>query len=252
MPEHLHVERRGAVTVVAFDRPSKRNALTREALRALPELLQLCADDAAAIVLTGGPDVFSAGVDLAEIGNGADDVDVDYEIATVSAAIRGLAVPVIAAVEGPCVGAAVELALACDVRVVASDAFFSVPAVHLGALYRPEGLAYVVRAAGAQTAMRLFGLGESIPGDAAGAAGLAALVTGPGEALDHAVQLASLASRSNGAAVDATKQVIQAALRDADLTAFDGLRHELLRSPERLSAVAQAQARHGSTAPRPS
>jgi enoyl-CoA hydratase/carnithine racemase len=242
MPEHLRVDHHGAVAVVAFHRPGKRNALTRDVLRLLPGLLHDLAREAAAVVLTGGSDVFSAGVDLSEIGHGVEDAEVDQEIAAVAAALRGLPVPVIAAVEGPCVGAAVELALACDARVVARDCFFSVPAVHLGALYRPEGIADVVRAVGAQTALRLLVLGERLSGDSASVTGLAAHVTEPGSALDRAIQLASRATPPGSAAADATKQVIQAVLRHEDLARFEALRQELLGSSERRAAVVRARA----------
>ena len=60
-------------------------------------------------MLTGGSDVFSAGFDLDEIGQGVDDLEVDLVIEETVAAIRQLPIPVIAAIEGACVGAALEI-----------------------------------------------------------------------------------------------------------------------------------------------
>ncbi|MEA2419687.1 MAG: amidase, partial [Thermoleophilaceae bacterium] len=112
------LEREGSVAILRLTRPAKRNAITVRTLRGISEAIEReIAGGARAIVLTGGRDVFSAGVDLNEVGNGADDIAVDNAIGDAVAAIRTAPMPVLAAVEGPCVGAAVELALACDIRV---------------------------------------------------------------------------------------------------------------------------------------
>jgi enoyl-CoA hydratase len=234
----LLVDRDGGIAIIRIVRPEKKNALTRDMLRAFPDTLAHAASDAATcIVLTGGPDVFSAGVDVAELGNGAADTGIDTEIAAVSTALRACPVPVIAAIEGPCMGAAVELALSCDVRVASSSATFGVPAARLGVLYRPDAIAALVGEVGRQTAMRLMVGGERITGADAIAAGIAGTLTDPGLAFDAAMRLARLVDQSVPEAVRATKAVVNAAALGEDVTRFEAVRRSLLESEARAEAV---------------
>jgi enoyl-CoA hydratase/carnithine racemase len=244
----LVVDRHHGIPVVRLDRGEKRNALTRDMLRALPGCLADAAGgDARAVVLTGGPDTFCAGVDVGEIGRRSDDAEVDDDIAAAALAIRGLAVPVIAAIEGPCMGAAVELAVAADIRVVSRAAFFGLPAVRMGILYRPDGIAGIVATVGPETATRLLVLGERISGADAVAAGLASHLTGPGDTLARALELAAEVAGPQEA-IAATKAVIaRATASGSDLSDFDAVRGRLLDSDQRQRAVAEVQAHLGAT-----
>jgi Asp-tRNA(Asn)/Glu-tRNA(Gln) amidotransferase A subunit family amidase/enoyl-CoA hydratase/carnithine racemase len=237
------LERRGAVAVVRLARPHKRNAMTLEMLRGMrAALAQAAAGGARAVVLTGSGDTFSAGMDLGEIGNGASDIAVDDAIADAVAAIRGAPVPVLAAVDGPCVGAAVELALACDARVAGAGAFFQLPSARLGILYRPEAVADLVAQLGRQTAARLLVLGERIDAEGAVAAGMAACVVAEGEAVERAVAVAAGAAEGSAAAVTATRELIaEVASAPSDLGHWGERRRALLVSDERRRALAAAR-----------
>ncbi len=248
----LIVEQHDSITVITFNRPNKRNALTRNIVRSLPQLLATAAQTSTAVVISGGSSYFSAGMDLSELGNGANDAQVDDELAALSQAISNLSVPVIAAIEGACVGGAVEIALSCSVRVISSDAFFAVPAVRLGVLYRPDGIAAITQLVGRQTAMRLLVIGETIRGVDALTAGLAATVTEPGSVLAEALRMAELTKTSVPSAAAATKAVIIAASSDStDLSQFEAERARLLTSPERQQALVQAQSQRPSETPKP-
>jgi enoyl-CoA hydratase/carnithine racemase len=246
-PAEVEVERRGAVAVVRLARPRKRNAMTRDMLLDLRAALAGAVDGGArAIVVTGSSDTFSAGMDLGELGNGAGDIAVDDAIAAAVAAFRALPVPVIAAVEGPCVGAAVELALACDVRIIGEAAFFELPSARLGILYRPEAVADLVAQLGRQTASRLLLLGERIDAGAAVAAGMAACVVAHGAAADRAVALAEGAVAGSAAAVAATRELIaETASPGLDLSHWAERRRALLLSDERRDALAAARGQVG-------
>lgn len=243
----LAVGREGSVAVLRFDRPAKRNALTCAMLERLPGVLrEQVVDDAVAVVLTGGEDVFSAGVDLAEIGNGIDDLRVDDAIAAVTAAIRDLAIPVIAAIEGPCCGAALDIAVACDVRVAGEGASFSIPAARLGLLYRPKGIADLVSSLGRETVSRLLILGDRITAEEAGSMRVVSRLVERGGALAAALELANQGAGSPIAAVTATKQLINhVATNDQDLSDWQQVRAELLASDARRQSVADAKARLG-------
>ncbi|WP_261371549.1 enoyl-CoA hydratase-related protein [Corynebacterium sanguinis] len=114
----------GSVVVVTLNRDEKRNALSTELIRELGSALDDAQHSARAIVLTGAGSVFSAGADLDENefqGSFFDD------FFTVIRALRTAAAPIIAHVNGPAIGAGMMLTMACDIRVAAHSARFSLP-----------------------------------------------------------------------------------------------------------------------------
>lgn len=121
------VHRDGAVTTIELNRAAQLNALDAETRRALANALAEAADDRVrAVVLTGTGRAFCAGQDLAaasELADAGDTVARTYN--PLVRAITGMAKPVIAAVNGPAVGAGMGLALACDLVVMAAGASFS-------------------------------------------------------------------------------------------------------------------------------
>ncbi len=130
MSEIVQVDRHGAVAVVTINKPDQRNALDaalKAALKcALTEAAE--ADDVRAVVLTGAGSAFCVGQDLAEHA-GALSVDPDRAFDTVmddyafiTRMLTTMPKPVIAAVNGTCVGAGLGFVLACDLRVFADDA----------------------------------------------------------------------------------------------------------------------------------
>lgn len=243
-PRSVRVEREGSVAVVRLARKDKRNALSRSMLSELRQALDAAArSGAGAVVLTGSDSLFSAGVDLTEVGHGLRDLEVDEEVAMTAGAIRSLGIPVVAAVEGPCLGAALELVLACDVRIAGRESVFSLPAAQLGLLYRPDGVLSVFHELGGQTTARLLLLGERIGADDALTAGIASRVVAAGDAARVAQRIAGGVEEASPAATRATKGLLQAILRgDTELSAWDGPRRALLESCERREAVARAAA----------
>lgn len=249
-PELL-IERHERVAVLRLNRPQKRNALSTAMLERLRVCLaEAAADGAVAVVLTGNEAVFSAGMDLTEIGRGLADLEVDETIAATTAAIRELSIPVIAAIEGVCLGAALDIALACDVRVAGADARFGVPAARLGVLYRPESIGAMMNVVGQETAARLLVLGDLIPAEQAATARLVSRVVPAGDALAVALTSAQASAASPNRAVAATKQLINHLARSqpGDLGPWEGQRRELLASPERQSSLTAARARLGVSA----
>jgi aspartyl-tRNA(Asn)/glutamyl-tRNA(Gln) amidotransferase subunit A len=222
------VERHGSSVVVRIARPAKRGALTVELLERLTDAFESEAVRmASAVVLTGESDVFSAGVDLNEVGHGAADVAVDDAVAAAATAIREAPVPVLSAIEGPCMGAAVELAVASDVLVAGRSSVFALPATRLGILYRPEALRDLAARLGHQTAARLLLVGEPIEAEAALNAGIVAEVVDSGHALEAALALAAPSGDSLRAATAATKAVL-GARRGAPIPDEEEIRLDLL------------------------
>jgi len=119
------------VAHVVIERPDKRNAMSREVLRRLAvHAAEVAADEAVgAVVVSGRAGAFSAGLDLVDLF-GLVESDLDEagvaEVQAVFTAYEELDVPVIAAIEGVCLGAGVQFALACHLRAVAPSASLSV------------------------------------------------------------------------------------------------------------------------------
>lgn len=125
-----------SVKVLWLERPEKRNALTVSAIDELRRHLDEADDDAAVsgIIIAGRGTTFCAGVDVAEFSNAneEDAFRLIIELRDLCAAARHATKIVACAIQGHCVGAALELALACDFRIAAPDAQFSMPEVAIG------------------------------------------------------------------------------------------------------------------------
>jgi enoyl-CoA hydratase/carnithine racemase len=133
-------ERDGAVGVAVIDRPERRNALSAELCDALREHLTSNSDLRVVVITGAGDKAFCAGADLgrraADVGGlehgGGDTFRPAFE-SLLNAIVEHRA-PVIAAVNGASLGAGMQLAVACDLRVVAPHATFGIPAARLGVL----------------------------------------------------------------------------------------------------------------------
>jgi enoyl-CoA hydratase len=126
----IGIERVGDVTTIELQRPERRNALNSALGDALREAVQQAADDGVrAIVLTGAGSVFCEGADLSGDVFAA---DFPEKAIALNKTIDAVPMPVIAAINGPAIGAGVQLAMICDLRVVAPDAYFQFPIAKYG------------------------------------------------------------------------------------------------------------------------
>jgi enoyl-CoA hydratase/carnithine racemase len=167
---------RGTVARITLDNPAKLNVLTPDALSRLADLVKSLEDknEIRAAVLTGaGTKAFCGGVNTAVL-RGLDPASAREFITLIHeacAAIRACPVPVVARINGWCIGGALELAAACDVRISADTASFSMPEVRLGIPSVVEA-ALLTRLVGAGRARWLVMTGEAISADKALAWGL--------------------------------------------------------------------------------
>ncbi|MGH4002171.1 MAG: enoyl-CoA hydratase-related protein, partial [Pseudonocardiaceae bacterium] len=171
------MERRGGVAVLTVSNPARRNALTLDLSGRLARAVAACDSDESvhAIVITGAPPAFCAGGDLdalAAAGASGSATDL-HRIYAGFLAVANAAVPTIAAVNGPAVGAGLNLALACDLRLVGPGASFDARFLRLG-IHPGGGMTWLAqRAAGPQTAAAMALFGEPLDAREAVRTGLA-------------------------------------------------------------------------------
>jgi len=188
----VRYELRDSIAIVTIDRPEVRNAVDAATANALADAFRRFDQDEGALVavLTGAGGSFCAGADLKAVAAGE-----PREISAEADGAMGptrmhLGKPVIAAIEGHAVAGGLELALWCDLRVVAEDAVlgvfcrrFGVPLIDLGTIRLP-------RLIGHSRAMDLILTGRPVPAKEAALIGLANRVVPTGKALDAAIDLA--------------------------------------------------------------
>ncbi len=200
------------VRLVTLTDPDRRNAMSEAMGAELREVIARCAGDRVRVlVLTGEGSAFCAGADLpALFGDPSRPTrDVRDRLHAYYRAfldVRDLAIPTVAAVNGPAVGAGLNLALACDLRVVGPSASFGATFTRIG-LHPGGGCTwFLVEALGAHRAMRTLLLGETLTADEAVGAGMA---DGPVEdPLTAALELAGrIAALEPGLAADVKRSV---------------------------------------------
>ena len=150
MPIHSTLSER--VATVTIDRQARRNALNLETLGELDAAVRAALDDGArAVVLTGAGGHFCAGADLTEL----EDVSFTERLAQVLRHLAAAPVTTVAAISGSCMGLGMQLAVACDLRVVDDTARFAVPVAKLGLMVDHWTLDRVARFFGEGAARRM-------------------------------------------------------------------------------------------------
>src|SRR5687767_546287 len=215
--ETLLVERRGRVAVITINRPAKLNALniqTRaEGAAALDELRE---DDAVrVVVITGaGEKAFVAGADIAEFEGRTAVSQRDVMTArSLFTAVDTFPKPVIAAINGFCLGGGCELALSCDIRVASERAKFGQPEINLGIIPGGGGTQRLTRLVGEGKAMELILTGKMITAEEALALGLVNEVYAGEELMPKALELASQIAEKSPIALQAAKEAVKTAAR---------------------------------------
>jgi enoyl-CoA hydratase/carnithine racemase len=217
----------GPVATITLHRPDRRNAQTPAMWTALAKIGRDLAGDVRAVVVTGTPPSFSAGLDLAmftpeglpgqpgflDIARASDD-DADRIIAEFQDAFAWLLRPdllTVAAVRGHAVGAGFQLALACDFRVCAEDAMFTMAEVTRGIVPDLGGTGILAELVGYSRALEICVTGRRVAADEAYRIGLANVVV-PADELDATTKdlVAALLAAPRDAAVE-TKALLRGA-----------------------------------------
>jgi enoyl-CoA hydratase/carnithine racemase len=215
------VEDRDAVRHVVLDRPEKRNALSAALIEELGEALRAAAGDPSVrvVVLRGAGSMFSAGMDTADLGALAAKPARLHEwrasILQIWNLCEDMAKPTIAQIHGACLGGAAELALACDMRIMAADAVIGLVETRIGLLPDVGGCSRLPALVGLGRAKELIMASKVIDGTEAERIGLVNRVA-PADALDAATAtLAAELLACAPLAVGLAKGVLNAAARPA-------------------------------------
>jgi enoyl-CoA hydratase/carnithine racemase len=177
--ETISYERDGRVATLRLERPDRKNALSEQLSNELVAATEDFDDDetASVLVVTGTGDAFSAGADIGELQdrltaqldpNSTVEDALTYDpLDLPSQAVAGTSKPVIALIDGFCLGGGIELALACDIRLASERSTFGTPEVSLGKFPGDGGTQRLPREIGTGDAMFLILTGEPISAERA-------------------------------------------------------------------------------------
>ena len=204
-----------AVARLTLNNPDKRNPLTHAVLDAIAETLPRLDHgiDVRCVLVTGAGKAFSAGYDIGAIPEETFERDAEALVAhpftAAMDAISAHPYPVIAAINGHCLGGGLELAVRCDLRVCAAEAKLGMPPAKLGLIYGHTGLERFIDAVGVPRTKELFLTGRLVDGERAERIGLVHEVCPAAEVGARALGLASLIAANAPLSVRGNKRAIE-------------------------------------------
>jgi enoyl-CoA hydratase len=228
MYETITVEKRGRVAVLTINRPDKLNALSSrvhsEGVAALDDIRH--DDEVRVVVITGsGEKAFIAGADISEFeGQTPMTQRAGFNERTLFNSIDTFPKPVIAMVNGFCLGGGNELAMACDIRMASETARFSQPEINLGIMCGGGGTQRLPRLVGEGRAMEMVLTGDMIDAEAAERFGLVNHVFPAADLEAETMKLAEKISEKAPIALQLSKEAVKFATRS---NLDEGLRREI-------------------------
>ena len=221
MEPFLLVDREDAIVTVTLNRPQERNAISEAGH--IAELVEFCdwataEDSLKAIVLTGAGSAFCAGGNVKNMRDRKGMFDGSpyalrnkYRkgIQLIPMALYELEVPIIAAINGPAIGAGLDLACMCDIRVAAEGAVFAESFTKLGIVPGDGGAWLLPRIIGMARATQMTLTGDMIDAAKALEYGLVSEVRPAGELLDAAKDIARRVAGNPGAATRMAKRLLR-------------------------------------------
>lgn len=161
------IEKKERICTITLNRPEKRNALSPLLLSQLAGTLKSLQEEGEVrclIVRGAGDKAFSAGFDLSDLAKNQSPQQIEtgkHPVQTGVDAVSKFPFPVIAMINGHAFGAGCDLAAACDIRIAAENALFSMPPAKLGLLYHPQGILRFINIVGLANAKEMFFTGRA-------------------------------------------------------------------------------------------
>ena len=226
--ETLLFEKRERVGIITINRPDKRNALnikTREEGAALLDELRNDPSIGVVVITGAGDKAFIAGADIAEFAGRTAMMQRDVMTArSLFTALDTFPKPIIAMINGYCLGGGCELALACDIRIASETASFGQPEINLGIIPGGGGTQRLTRLIGEGKAMEMILTGEIIDAKSAYALGLVNHVFPADQLQAKTMEIANRIAEKSPIAVSLAKEAVKLASRS---TLDEGLRREV-------------------------
>jgi enoyl-CoA hydratase len=226
--ETLLLERRGRVALLTINRPDKLNALNIKTRQEGAEALEELREDAGVrvVVITGAGDKsFVAGADIGEFAGRTAITQRDVMTGrSLFTAVDTFPKPVVAMINGFCLGGGCELAMSCDLRIASEKARFGQPEINLGIIPGGGGTQRLTRLVGESKAMELILTGEMIDAQTALSLGLVNRVVPHEELEAKTMELANLIAAKSPVALRMAKEAVKTAARS---TLDEGLRREI-------------------------
>jgi 2-(1,2-epoxy-1,2-dihydrophenyl)acetyl-CoA isomerase len=233
---NIRVERVGAVQLIVYDRPARRNAWSVACVRETIAAIKAANADGSvgAIVLTGAGSIYCAGADLKgeaeyDADNGRRLTPASFTMGTGDANWIDLLVrskPVVAAINGPAIGIGATHPLACDIRVMAESAHFSFPFLQLGAMPECGSSALLPRLIGAGRATDILLRSEVVSAQEALQWGLVTRVFADEDLREGAIAIAQQLAQVSPLQMTLTKQMLASNAETGDA-------HEIMRTESR-------------------
>ena len=252
----LTVDRSGPIVTLTMNRPEERNAISD--VEACNQIVSVCAEigmdqSVSVVILTGADPAFSSGGNLKRMRDRRGFAPKETALATrqsyretiqrIPLALYGLDVPTIASINGPAVGAGLDLALMCDIRLASEKATFAESFVKVGIVPGDGGAWLLPRAVGMSKAAELSFTGETIDADEALRIGLVSRVVAHDDLLPATMELARKIAANPVHSLRLTKRL----LREGQHTrldtllemsaAFQAIAHETEDHREALDAI---------------
>ena len=217
MSEFIRVDSEDQIAVVTIDRQEKLNALNAQVVEELGEAMAAVgADDGVrGVILTGaGEKAFIAGADIAEFKDArAVEQYRSMQAGNIYSLMEGFPKPIIAMINGYCLGGGCELAMACDMRIASTRAKLGQPEINLGLIPGGGGTQRLPRLVGEGHANHLIMSGALIGGEEAARIGLVEQALPPEELREATLALAATIGSRSPIALQAAKETVLAARR---------------------------------------
>ncbi|SDO35084.1 enoyl-CoA hydratase/isomerase family protein [Desulforhopalus singaporensis] len=221
--ENIIFEKEDNIAVVTFNRPEAMNALNNQTRAEFGEAVREVEadDDIRVLILTGSGKAFVAGSDIKEFH--ATTPYAAHNIVRLGSIVEKLAKPVIAAVNGFCLGGGCEIAMGCDLIIASEKAKFGQPEINLGIIPGGGGTQRLQRLVGMCRAKELIFTGDIIRAEEAERIGLVNRVVAMDELMPTAREVAAKIAVKSPAALKLAKQAIN---KGAQMSLQDGLDYE--------------------------
>jgi len=220
-------ERRNRIGIITVNRPEQLNSMNAETRSEMADSFEKMDNDPkiAVVILTGSPGkAFIAGADIKEFAEmkleNSEEMKEDWRVTKV---ISGMKKPVIAMIDGFCLGGGLEIAMSCDLRISSNRSKLGQPEINIGIIPGAGGTQRLTRLVGEGRAMELILTGRMINAEEALQYGILNFIFTPEELEEKTMELANTIASKSSYAVERAKRSVKAV---AEMSLEKGLKYE--------------------------